>query len=122
MHRLLSILLILSFIFPEECPEPCDGECLSDEVIQTLYVSIQELEHADTTNQKIIENLNEQIYIYIQSDSSYVSQIEDYKKQIELQEEMIKEIKPKWHENKYLWFGYGVLSMVVPIWVVGQVK
>ena len=59
--------------------------------------------------------------MYIRSDSLYQSQIEDYKKQIELQEEMIKTIKPKWHENKYLWYGYGVLSVVVPIYLTAKV-
>ena len=60
--------------------------------------------------------------MYIQSDSLYQSQIEQYEKQIELQKMMIKEVKPKWYDNKYLWYSYGVLTMVLPIWAVGQVK
>ena len=120
MYKLLSILFIFSLLFSQETMEPCDGQCLPDEVIQTLYVSIQELEHADTTNQKMIENLNSQIYMYIRSDSLYQGQIEQYEKQIELQNEMIKVVKPKWHENKYLWYAGGVLSMIFPIWAVGQ--
>ena len=106
----------------EPCPEPCEGQCLSDEVIQTLYVSIQELEHADTTNQKIIENLNSQIYIYIQTIDNDSLMIVDYKKQLELKEDMIKLVKPKWYDNKYLWYSYGILSMIVPIWAIGQIK
>ena len=114
--NLLSILLIISILLPQKTYE------FTEEEVQIFYSSIQELEFADSTNQKIIENLNEQIYMYIHSDSLYQGQIEQYEKQIELQKAMIKEVKPKWYDNKYLWFGYGVLSMILPVWAVGQVK
>ena len=114
--NLLSILLIISILLPQKTYE------FTEEEVQSLYTSIQELENADSSNQKIIENLNSQIYMYIQSDSLYQGQIEQYEKQIELQKVMIKEVKPKWYDNKYLWFGYGVLSMILPVWAVGQVK
>ena len=154
MRKLLSILLMISLLFPhwplnkdcpecvecveciekecptceeKECPscdecEICDGECLSDEVIQTLYVSIQELEHADTTNQKIIENLNSQIYIYIQTMENDSLMIIDYKKQIELKEDMIKLVKPKWYHNRYLWFFGGVAITSGSVYLAGQIK
>ena len=116
LKNLLSILLIISILLPQKTYE------FTEEEVQSLYTSIQELENSDSTNQKIIENLNGQIYMYIHSDSLYQSQIEQYEKQIELQKMMIKEVKPKWYDNKYLWFGYGVLSMILPVWAVGQVK
>ena len=116
IKKLLSILLIISILLPQKTYE------FTEEEVQSLYTSIQELENSDLTNQKIIENLNGQIYMYIHSDSLYQSQIEQYEKQIELQKMMIKEVKPKWYDNKYLWFGYGVLSMILPVWAVGQVK
>ena len=116
LKNLLSILLIISILLPQKTYE------FTEEEVQSLYTSIQELENADSSNQKIIENLNGQIYMYIHSDSLYQSQIEQYEKQIELQKMMIKEVKPKWYDNKYLWFGYGVLSMILPVWAVGQVK
>ena len=114
--KLLSTLLIISILLPQKTYE------FTEEEVQSLYTSIQELENSDSNNQKIIENLNGQIYMYIHSDSLYQSQIEQYEKQIELQKAMIKEVKPKWYDNKYLWFGYGVLSMILPVWAVGQVK
>ena len=112
----ISILLIISILLPQKTYE------FTEEEVQIFYSSIQELEFADSTNQKIIENLNEQIYMYIHSDSLYQGQIEQYEKQIELQKVMIKEIKPKWYDNKYIWYTYGVLSMILPVWAVGQVK
>ncbi len=112
----ITILLIISILLPQKTYE------FTEEEVQSLYTSIQELENSDSSNQKIIENLNEQIYMYIQSDSLCQSQIEQYEKQIELQKMMIKEVKPKWYDNKYLWYSYGVLTMVLPIWAVGQVR
>jgi len=116
MKYLTVFLLIISILLPQKTYE------FTEEEVQTLYAQIQELENSDSTNQKIIGNLNSQIYMYIQSDSLCQSQIEQYEKQIELQKMMIKEVKPKWYDNKYIWYSYGVLTMVLPIWAVGQVK
>ena len=60
--------------------------------------------------------------MYIQQTEIDSTIIENYKEQLALQEEMIKTIKPAWHENKYLWFSMGIASMIVPIWAVGQIK
>ena len=112
----LVLLLTFSFLIPQKTYE------FTEEEMKFLYISIQELENADSTNQKIIENLNEQIYMYIQQTQIDSGIIENYKEQITLQEEMIKTIKPKWHENKYLWYSMGIASMIVPIWAIGQIK
>tara|TARA_Y100001938_G_C7812059_1_gene292395 strand:+ start:182 stop:562 length:381 start_codon:yes stop_codon:yes gene_type:complete len=118
LKQIISILLIISIIFPQDL---CDGVCLSETEAENLFHNIKECEFNKEKCLKKVENLDSQIYMYIRSDSLYQSQIEDYKKQIELQEEMIKTIKPKWHENKYLWYGYGVLSVVVPIYLTAKV-
>ena len=112
----LIFLIIFSFLFPQKT------YTFTEEEVKSLYASIQELENADSVNQKIIENLNSQIYMYIQQTEIDSSIIEDYKKQLEIKDEMIKTIKPKWYDNKYLWYAGGVLSMILPIWAVGQVK
>ena len=112
----ISILLIISILLPQKTYE------FTEEEVQIFYSSIQELEFADSTNQKIIGNLNSQIYMYIQQTEIDSTIIENYKEQLALQEEMIKTIKPAWHENKYLWFSMGIASMIVPIWAVGQIK
>ena len=117
MYRLLFILL-LSFSFTQE---PCEGTCLSEEETQNITNNIQELQFNIEKYKEIEENLNSQIYMYIQSDSLYQSQIEDYKKQLEMKEEMIKLVKPKWHENKYLWFFGGIIITSGSIYLAGQI-
>tara|TARA_R100000008_G_scaffold1245_1_gene1045 strand:- start:602 stop:964 length:363 start_codon:yes stop_codon:yes gene_type:complete len=106
MYKLLSILLIFSFVFTQE---PCEGTCLSEEESKNITNNIKELQF-DLDNQlKINENLNSQIYMYIQSDSLNNVLLKGYKTQLKLKNEMIKVIKPKWYENKWLWFGLGII-------------
>ena len=119
MNKFISFLLICSLLFPQE---PCDGECYTDEEAQNIELYITELEQKDSNNSKIINNLNEQIQLYIQQTEIDSGIIENYKEQLAIQEDMIKTIKPAWHENKYLWFSMGIASMIVPIWAVGQIK
>ena len=116
MNKFLSILLVIGLLFPQKIYE------YTEEEVQFIYSSIKELEKSDSLNQKIIENLNKQIYMYIQQNETDSTIIENYKEQLKLKDEMMKELKPKWHENKYLWYSYGILSMLVPIWAIGQIK
>jgi len=116
IKKLVLILLIVSILLPQRVYE------FTEEEVKSLYGSIQELENADSLNQKIIENLNEQIYMYIQQTEIDSTIIENYKEQLELKDEMIKNIEPKWYDNKYIWYSYGILSMLVPIWAIGQIK
>tara|TARA_Y100000034_G_scaffold110046_1_gene141869 strand:- start:107 stop:457 length:351 start_codon:yes stop_codon:yes gene_type:complete len=116
MKLFLVLLLTFSLLLPQKTYE------FTEEEVKSLYASIQKLENTDSLNQKIIENLNEQIYMYIQQTNIDSTIIENYKEQLRLKDEMIKTIKPRWHENKYLWFGMGILTMIVPIWAVGQIK
>ena len=119
MNKLVSFFLIFSLLFPQEV---CEGECYTDEEAQNIELYITELEQKDGNNSKIINNLNEQIQLYIQQTEIDSGIIENYKEQLEIQEEMIKTIKPSWYDNKYLWYSMGIASMIVPIWAVGQIK
>ena len=66
--------------------------------------------------------MNEQLQLYIQQTKLDSSIIEDYKKQIAIQEEMIKTIKPKWYDNKYLWFFGGIIITSGSVYLAGQIK
>ena len=119
MNKLISFFLIFSLLFPQEV---CEGECYTDEEAQNIELYITELEQKDGNNSKIINNLNEQIQVYIQQTEIDSGIIENYKEQLAILEEMIKTIKPAWYDNKYLWFSMGIASMIIPIWAVGQIK
>ena len=116
---LLILILMMSFLIPQE---PCEGTCLSEEETKNLYNNIQELQFDLDKNKEIIENLNSQIYMYIQSDSLYKSQIEDYKTKLQYKDEMIELVKPQWYENKYLWFGMGVIFTASSVRLAGKIN
>ena len=118
MYKLLLIFL-LSFVISQE---PCEGTCLSEEETKNLYNNIQELQFDLDKNKEIIENLNSQIYMYIQNDSLNQSQIEDYKTKLQYKDEMIELVKPQWYENKYLWFGMGVIFTASSVRLAGKIN
>ena len=118
MCRLLFILL-LSFTFTQE---PCDGTCFSNEEVVNITDNIKELEFKLEKTKEIEENLNSQIYMYIQQDSLNQALIKDYKKQLQFKEEIIDLVKPKWYDNKYLWFFGGIIITSGSVYLAGQIK
>ena len=62
---------------------------------------------------KIQESLDKEIYMYIQQDSLSQSIIKDMEHTIQLRDALIKEVTPKWYENKWLWFGMGVVGTAI---------
>ena len=117
MYRLLFILLFsLSFM-----QEPCEGTCLSEEETNNLFNNIQECEFDKEKCTKKLENLNSQIYMYIQNDSLNTALINDYKNQLVWKEEMIDLVKPKWYDNKYLWFFGGMIITSGAVYLAGQI-
>ena len=114
----ILILLLISFSFTQE---PCEGTCFSEEEVMNITDNIKGLQF-DLDNQlKINENLNSQIYMYIQNDSLNISLINDYKNQLEWKEEMIDLVKPKWYDNKYLWFFGGMIITSGAVYLAGQI-
>ena len=125
MKRFIYCLLIsLTFLMSQE---PCEGTCLSDEQTVNITNSLKELEHKDSTNTLIIGNLNDQIKLYIEqhaNDSLLISLNKEksllLNDRIKLYDELIKEVKPKWYENKWLWFTIGVITTSGSIKIAGE--
>ena len=113
------ILLMLSFSFTQE---PCEGTCFSEEEVINMTNNIKELQFDLEKSIEINKNLDSQIQIYIEQERLNQKLIDDYKKQLEMSEEMIKLVKPKWHENKYLWFFGGIIITSGSVYLAGQIK
>ena len=118
MYRFLFILL-MSFTFTQE---PCNGTCFSEEEVLNITNNIKELQFDLEKSNEINFNLNSQIQSYVEQETLNQLLIEDYKKQLEMSEEMIKLVKPKWHENKYLWFFGGIIITSGSVYLAGQIK
>ncbi len=113
MKNLLVVLLIINFIFSQQ-------NCFSDEEVKNIFSGIKELEYKDSLNVEMQINLERQVKNCEQLIKNNTLIISELEKQLDLKDDLIKELKPKWHENKYLWFGYGVVVILVPIWGIGK--
>ena len=118
MYKLFFILL-MSFTFTQE---PCEGTCFSEEEVLNITNNIKELQFDVEKYKEIEVNLNSQIQSYIEQEKLNQELINDYKKQLEMSEEMIKLVKPKWYDNKYLWFFGGIIITSGSVYLAGQIK
>ena len=103
--KTLIMILLCSFVFTQDV---CEGTCLSEEETKNLFNNIQELE----INLEKAKTLN----------LEYEDLIKDYETQIKLKNDMIELVKPKWYDNKYLWFLGGVLVTSGSVYLAGQIK
>jgi len=117
MNKIVLFLFSLSLAFSQDI---CAGTCLSEEETKNLFNNIQELEFDLNKCNELNSNLTLQITDYEKLIESNKLLIEDYKLQIELKDDMIQVVKPKWYENKYIWFGLGVLFTSGSIHLAGQ--
>jgi hypothetical protein len=82
------------------------SDSLQTSLISDLELQVKKLEENSTLDSLII--------------STRVHQIDLLKETNELYKEKIKVVKPKWHENKWLWFTYGVVATSTSVWLTGQ--
>ncbi len=124
MYKLLSILLIFSFTFTQE---PCIGTCYTEEEEINIENHISTLEQNNELNNVKIKELENMIKLYEEKDKNsqvYLTlQIQKNKlldDRIKLYNDLVKEVKPKWYENKWLWFSLGVITTAGSIKIAGE--
>ena len=123
MYRLLLILLMCSFSFSEELDPnvvPCEGTCFSEEEVQNMFSNIKALEFKREVCESAYANLENQIKDYYKLTMDYEESVRLCERQIKIKDDMIKTIKPKWYENKYLWFFGGVFFTSGTVYLAGQ--
>ena len=103
--KTIIMILLCSFVFTQEV---CEGTCLSEEETKNLFNNIQELEF----NLEKAKTLN----------LEYEDLMKDYEVQIKLKDDMIQLVKPKWYDNKYLWFFGGIIITSGSVYLAGQIK
>ena len=110
LNKMVIVLLMFSFVFMQET-------CLSEEETKNLFNNINECEFNLDKTLKINVTLNEQIKLYLEqhaNDSLLISLNEQksllLNDKIKLYDDLVKQVKPKWYENKWLWFTIGVVT------------
>ena len=115
MYKFLSLLLIFSFLFTQSVVE--EEECFTETEIQEIELHISTLEQSDSLNVIEIDKLKEIVKLYEEKDNNNKLWLDlQFRKsklldeQIKLYDDLVKEVKPKWYENKWLWFTIGVVT------------
>ena len=115
MYKFLSLLLIFSFLFPQAIVE--EEECFTETEIQEIELHISTLEQSDSLNVIEINELKEMVKLYEEKDKNNKIWLDlQFRKtklldeQIDLYNDLVKQVKPKWYENKWLWFTIGVVT------------
>ena len=123
MYKLLLILLMCSFSFSEELDPnvvPCEGTCFSEEEVQNMFSNIKALEFKREVCESAYANLESQIKDYDKLTMDYEESVKLCERQIKIKDDLIITIKPKWYENKYLWFFGGVFFTSSTVYLAGQ--
>ena len=115
MKRFLFILLTFSFLFSQTIVE--EEECFTGSEIQEIELHISTLEQSDSLNVIEIDKLKEIVKLYEEKDKNNKIWLDlQFRKtklldeQIDLYNDLVKQVKPKWYENKWLWFTIGVVT------------
>ena len=123
MKRLILGLTLIGLLFSQD-----KTYTFTEEEVVTMGNKVKGLEQT-------VENQSEQLGIYeelmkkyenqAQIDSMLISfktqQVDILKDREVLYEKQIKLVKPKWYENKWLYFTYGVIATSVSVKLAGEI-
>ena len=110
---LLIILLSCSFL---------NSQGLSDEDIVKLANALKNQKELIAAYEIQIANYEEKVVTDSVVINNQDSLIVDLELQINNYKKYAKNVKPSWYENKWLYYSYGVLTVVGNIWLYDKVK
>ena len=125
--RYLIYILIIGSLFSQEVNETKTYTFTEEEVLGFTN-TIKELELKDSLNVSLVDDLESQIKLFEENsvvDSMLIAnktlQINLLKDTNKLLEQKVKLVRPKWYENKWLYFTYGVLGTAISVRLAGQI-
>ena len=114
MKKLLLILLVsCSFL---------SSQGLSDEDIVKLAAALKQQKELIAAYEVQVANYEEKVVADSVVISNQDSLIKDLELQVKNYKKYSKNVKPSWYENKWLYYSYGVLTVVGNIWLYDKVK
>ena len=140
--RYFIYILLMGALFSQDVdgdtPTPLDQSLYSQDDVKTYTFTeeevlgftnrIKELELKDSLNVSLVFDLEEQIKLYEETsviDSMLIAnktnQINLLKDTTKLLEQKVKLVQPKWYENKWLYFTFGVALTATSVKLAGQI-
>ena len=120
----------MKYLLPLLLSVPLLGQVtLSQEEMLGIANNIKELQHSDSSKSvqiSIYEDLVKEMENQIKSDSLILvkkdEQIQLLKERDVANEKLVDLVKPKWYDNKYLWFFGGIIITSGSVYLAGQIK
>ena len=125
--RYLIYILLMGALYSQEVNDTKTYTFTEEEVL-AFTNEIKELQLKDSLNVSLVDDLESQIRLFEETsviDSMLIAnkttQINLLKDTNKLLEQKVKLVRPKWYENKWLYFTYGVLMTATSVKLAGQI-
>ena len=125
--RYITYILFVGLLFAQDIQEP-KTYSFTEEQVLGFTNAIKELELKDSLNVSLVGDLESQLKLFEENsaiDSMLIAnkttQINLLKDTNKLLEQKVKLVRPKWYENKWLYFTYGVLMTATSVKLAGQI-
>ena len=125
--RYIIYILLIGSLFGQDVIEPKTYTFTEEEVLGFTN-TIKELELKDSLNVSLVEDLESQLNLFEENsviDSMLIAnktmQLNLLKDTNKLLEQKVKLVQPKWYENKWLYFTYGVVLTATSVKLAGQI-
>ena len=125
--RYIIYILLIGSLFGQDVIEPKTYTFTEEEVLGFTN-TIKELELKDSLNVSLVDDLESQLKLFEETsviDSMLIAnkttQLNLLKDTNKLLEQKVKLVQPKWYENKWLYFTYGVVLTATSVRLAGQI-
>jgi len=125
--RYITYILFVGLLFAQDIQEP-KTYSFTEEQVLGFTNAIKELELKDSLNVSLVSDY-EMMVKRLESNAAIDSmlienktvQINLLKEQTDLLNQKVKLVRPKWYENKWLYFTFGVMATAGSVKLAGQI-
>ena len=125
--RYITYILFVGLLFAQDIQEP-KTYSFTEEQVLGFTNAIKELELKDSLNVSLVEDYEAMVKrleataaidsMLIANKTTQLNLLKDTNK---LLEQKVKLVRPKWYENKWLYFTYGVVLTATSVRLAGQI-
>ena len=125
--RYIIYILFVGLLFAQDVQEP-KTYSFTEEQVLGFTNAIKELELKDSLNVSLVEDYESMVKrleataaidsMLIANKTTQINLLKDTNK---LLEQKVKLVRPKWYENKWLYFTYGVVLTATSVRLAGQI-
>jgi peptidoglycan hydrolase CwlO-like protein len=116
MKKLIVILALFGFIYSQD-----KVYTFTEEEVTNMANKVKDLQTQISIYDELMKKYENQAQIDSMLISFKTQQVDILKDREVLYEKQIKLVKPKWYENKWLYFTFGVVATSVSVKLAGEI-